>query len=68
MGPTKQMWVPNPIDEKYFIITASDHNTSEQYYFSVKEEMPQPKLIKERKKGIIYSVNSWNNYFLLSYL
>ncbi len=41
-------------DEKYFFITTSDHNTSEQYYFSVDEELPRPKLIKERKKGIIY--------------
>ena len=50
-------------DEKFFFITTSDHNTSEQYYFSVNEENPKPKLIKERKRGIIYSVNSWNGYF-----
>ena len=50
-------------DEKYFFITSSDHNTSEQYYFEVNEKKPLPKLIKKRKKGIIYSVNSWNNHF-----
>ena len=50
-------------DEKYFFITTSDHNTSEQYFFSVGEDNPKPKLIRERKKGIIYSVNSWNSYF-----
>ena len=50
-------------DEKYYFIATSDHNTSEQYFFSVNENNPKPKLIKERKKGIIYSVNSWNNYF-----
>ena len=50
-------------DEKYFFISTSDHNTSEQYYFAVDEENPKPKLIIERKKGIIYSVNSWNGYF-----
>ena len=50
-------------DEKFFFITTSDHNTSEQYYFSVNESKPEPKLIKKRKKGIIYSVNSWNDYF-----
>ena len=43
-------------DEKYFIITSSDHNTSEQYYFKSTEENPEPKLIKKRNKGIIYSV------------
>ena len=50
-------------DEKYYFIASSDHNTSEQYYFSVDEENPKPKLIKKRKKGIIYSVSSWNGYF-----
>ncbi len=50
-------------DEKYFFITTSDHNTSEQYYFGVTEKNPKPKLIKKRKKGVIYSVNSWGGYF-----
>ena len=49
--------------KNFFFITTSDHNTSEQYYFSANEENPKPKLIKQRKKGIIYSVNSWNGYF-----
>ena len=50
-------------DEKYFFITTSDHNTSEQYYFLVNENKPKPKLIKKRKRGIIYSISSWDNYF-----
>ncbi len=50
-------------DEKYFMITSSDHNTSEQYCFKVDENNPNPKLIQKRKRGIIYSVNSWDNYF-----
>jgi oligopeptidase B len=50
-------------DDKYFFITTSDHNTSEQYYFDVNEKKPQPKLIKERKRGILYSVNSWGGKF-----
>ena len=50
-------------DEKYYFITTSDHNTSEQYYFKVDERKPQPKLIKKREKGILYSVNSWDNKF-----
>ena len=50
-------------DDKYFFITTSDHNTSEQYYFNVDEKNPQPKLIKKRKRGIIYSVNSWDGKF-----
>ena len=50
-------------DEKYFMITSSDHNTSEQYYFKIDENIPNPKLIQKRKRGIIYSVNSWDGYF-----
>ncbi len=50
-------------DEKYYFIITSDHNTSEQYYFHKDEENPKPKIIKKREKGIIYSVNSWNNNF-----
>ncbi|MBD1135545.1 S9 family peptidase [Pelagibacterales bacterium SAG-MED47] len=50
-------------DEKYYFISTSDHNTSEQYYFAVDEEVPDPKLILKRNKGILYSVSSWNNKF-----
>ena len=50
-------------DEKYYFINTSDHNTSEQYYFHVNEEKPNPKLIIKREKGILYSVNSWNGKF-----
>ena len=42
-------------DEKYFIISSSDHNTSEQYFFKVDENIPNPKLIQKRQRGIIYS-------------
>ena len=50
-------------DEKYYFISTSDHNTSEQYYFNVDEEQPKPKLIKKREKGVLYSVNSWEETF-----
>ena len=50
-------------DEKYYFINTSDHNTSEQYYFSVNEQKPSPKLIIKREKGIIYSVSSWGEKF-----
>ncbi len=52
-------------DEKYYLINSSDHNTSENYYFSIDEKKPKPKLIQERKKGIIYSVNSWSGNFYM---
>ena len=50
-------------DDKYFFITTSDHNTSEQYYFDVNDKEPKPKLIKKRKRGMLYSVNSWDGKF-----
>ena len=50
-------------DEKYYFISTSDHNTSEQYYFKSDEKKPTPKLIKKRERGILYSVNSWNDKF-----
>jgi oligopeptidase B len=50
-------------DEKYYFISTSDHNTSEQYYFMTNETKPVPKLIMKRERGILYSVNSWNNRF-----
>ena len=50
-------------DEKYYFITTSDHNTSEQYYFRENETNPKPKLIKKREKGVLYSISSWNDKF-----
>ena len=52
-------------DEKYYFINSSDHNTSEKYYFGSDEKKPKPKLIQQRKKGIIYSVNSWGGNFYM---
>ncbi len=52
-------------DEKYYFISSSDHNTSEQYYFDVNEINPKPKLIQKREKGILYSVSSWNGNFYM---
>jgi oligopeptidase B len=50
-------------DEKYYFISTSDHNTSEQYYFGADEAKPIPKLIQKRERGILYSVNSWDGKF-----
>jgi len=41
-------------DEKYYFISTSDHNTSEQYYFSADEAKPIPKLIQKRERGEYY--------------
>ena len=52
-------------DEKYYFINSSDHNTSEKYFFKTDEKLPIPKLVRKREKGIIYSINSWGNYFYI---
>ena len=41
-------------DEKYYLISTSDHNTSEQYYFKFDEKKPNPKLIIKREKGATF--------------
>ena len=52
-------------DEKYFLISSSDHTSTEVYYFPSNQKNPQPKLIQKREDQIIYSVNSWKDYFYL---
>ena len=52
-------------DEKYYIISTSDHTTSEVYFFNEKETNPKPKLFKKREKEIRYSVDSWNGNFFI---
>ena len=57
------MNISHSSDEKYYFINTSDHNTSEQYYFGSEEKKPIPKLIMKRERGVLYSVNSWNEKF-----
>ncbi len=52
-------------DEKFFIISTSDSNTVEEYFFLAKEEKIVPTLFKARKKGIKYSIDSWKNYWYI---
>jgi len=52
-------------DEKYFLISTSDHTTSEVYFFEANEINPKPKLFKKRQKEIKYSVDSWGKNFFI---
>ncbi len=52
-------------DEKYFIISSSDSDTVEEYFFSTNQKNIKPKLFKARKKGIKYSIDSWKNYWYI---
>ena len=50
-------------DEKYFIISTSDHITTEEYFFESFSNDIKPKLFKKRKKDVRYSLDSWKDYF-----
>ncbi len=50
-------------DEKYFIISTSDHITTEEYFFPSDAEDIKPKLFQTRKKDVRYSIDAWKGYF-----
>ena len=54
-------------DEKFFLIGASDHSTTETHYFTSdaanSEEKIKLKLFQKRAEKIRYSIDSWQNYF-----
>ncbi len=50
-------------DEKYFIISTSDHITTEEYFFPSDAEEIKPKLFQARKKDVRYSIDAWKDYF-----
>ncbi len=52
-------------DEKYYIISTSDHTSSEVHFFNVQEINIKPKLFKKRQKEIRYSIDSWNGNFFI---
>ena len=52
-------------DEKFFVITTSDSNTVEEFFFPSKNEKINTHLFKARKKGIKYSIDSWKNYWYI---
>ena len=50
-------------DEKFFIISTSDHITSEEYFFPSNTDKIQPVLFQKRKTDVRYSIDSWKNFF-----
>ena len=50
-------------DEKFFIISTSDHITTEDYFFPSDANEIKPVLFKQRKKDVRYSIDSWKGYF-----
>ncbi len=52
-------------DENFFIISTSDHITTEEYYFRSDNLKIKPILFKKRKKDTRYSIDSWKGYFYI---
>ncbi len=50
-------------DENFYIISTSDHITTEEYYFPANKDSIKPILFKKRKKDIRYSIDAWKGYF-----
>ncbi len=50
-------------DEKYFIISTSDHITSEEYFFPTDYKEIKPMLFQKRRNDVRYSIDSWKGYF-----
>ncbi len=50
-------------DEKFFIISTSDHITTEEYFFPSDATNIKPKLFQARKKDVRYSIDVWKGYF-----
>ncbi len=52
-------------DEKFYIVSTSDHITTEEYFFAVNASNIKPTLFKKRKKDVRYSIDSWKGYFYI---
>ena len=50
-------------DEKFFVISTSDHITTEEYFFPSDNLNIKPILFQKRKKDVRYSIDSWKGYF-----
>ena len=50
-------------DEKYFIISSSDHITTEDHFFPSNASEIKPVLFQKRKKDVRYSIDTWQGYF-----
>ncbi len=52
-------------DEKFFIISTSDHITTEEYFFTSGNSPENPRLFKKRQRDVRYSIDSWKGYFYI---
>ena len=53
-------------DENYYILSATEHTTSEVYYIHKDDKKLEPKLFIKREDGVEYSINSWAGFFWMN--
>ncbi|MDB9743618.1 S9 family peptidase [Pelagibacteraceae bacterium] len=52
-------------DEKKFIISTSDHITTEEHFFPFDALEIKPILFQKRRKNVRYAIDSWKEYFYI---
>ena len=52
-------------DEKFYIISTSDHVTTEEYFFPSETNSIKPILFQKREIDVRYSIDSWKGYFYI---
>tara|TARA_A100001015_G_scaffold289742_1_gene361960 strand:+ start:401 stop:2467 length:2067 start_codon:yes stop_codon:yes gene_type:complete len=51
--------------EQFYLIETGEHTTTEIYYFHKNEIVFKPKLFTKRQEGILYTIDSFNNYWYM---
>ena len=52
-------------DEKFYVISSGDHSTNKCYLLPANLTSLKPKLFRDFKENITYSLDSWEKYFYL---
>ena len=50
-------------DENFFVISTSDHITTEEHFFPSNTNEIKPVLFQNRVKDVRYSIDSWKGFF-----
>ena len=57
--------VGNTNSERFIVISANDHDTSESWIIESKRPFDAPRLIAAREKGVEYDLEHWNDQFII---
>ncbi len=57
--------VGNTNSERYIVISANDHDTSENWIIDAHHPFDEPKLIAQRQTGVEYDIEHWQDQFII---